>query len=248
MKPEKLQKNLAKTGIGSRREIERWIEDGRISINGRLAKLGDRADTSAKICLDDRLLNINLKNKINTQVLIYHKPIGELCTRSDPQKRNIIFTNLPSLSNGRWISVGRLDINTSGLLLLTNDGELANTLMHPSSKIEREYLVRVLGEVDDIILERLQKGIQLQDGMARFDGIYDLGGKGANHWYRVIIKRGRNREVRRLWEAQKIKISRLMRIRFGSIVLPKNLKPGCCRELSKREVNLLYQKTRKPKC
>lgn len=223
---EKLQKVLARAGYGSRREIESWIEAGRIKINKRVATLGDRVSEKDRIQVDGKFVPQTRLKERRSRVLIYHKPVGEMCTRNDPEGRDTIFKRLPRLASGRWISVGRLDYNTSGLLLVTTDGELANRLMHPSHRVEREYAVRVLGDVDSSMLERLQQGVQLDDGSAHFDNIIDAGGEGANHWYHVILREGRNREVRRLWESQGVQVSRLMRVRFGSIVLPRGQKPG----------------------
>jgi 23S rRNA pseudouridine2605 synthase len=172
---------------------------------------------------------------------MYHKPEGQICTRHDPENRETVFQHLPKLRKGRWIMIGRLDINTSGLLLFTTDGELANRLMHPSSEIERQYAVRVLGKVDEEILARLKKGVKLEDGMAKFDIIMDAGGEGANHWYQVVIKEGRNREVRRLWESQGLTVSRLIRVRYGAIHLPKSLRLGMIQDLNVDEINLLRE-------
>jgi 23S rRNA pseudouridine2605 synthase len=216
---EKLQKVLARAGLGSRRQIEHWIEAGRITINGDPAALGARVTPDQTIRVDGRNIPTHVLQS-QQRILIYHKPEGEVCTRSDPQGRPTVFEKLPKLRGARWITIGRLDFNTSGLLLFTTDGELANRLMHPSHEIEREYAVRVLGKVNDEMLARLKKGVMLEDGPAHFDAIVDAGGSGANHWYHVVLKEGRNREVRRLWEAVGIKVSRLIRVRFGSVQLP----------------------------
>lgn len=223
---EKLQKVLARAGLGSRRQLEEWIAAGRITVNGAVAKLGDRVDDKAVIEVDGRLVKMPHTQQVSRKILIYHKPEGEICTRSDPEKRPTVFEKLPMLRGQRWVAVGRLDINTSGLLLFTNDGELANCLMHPSRQIEREYAVRVLGDVDDAMITRLLKGVKLEDGMAKFDDIRDAGGEGANHWYHVILREGRNREVKRLWESQGVKVSRLIRVRYGNITLPRYLRAG----------------------
>lgn len=238
---EKLQKVLARAGYGSRREIETWIEAGRITVNGQPAKLGDRVGEHDKICIDGQPPQTHRLNGVKRRVLAYYKPEGEVCTRADPEGRATIFDHLPMLRNGRWIAVGRLDLNTSGLILLTTDGELANRLMHPSREIEREYAVRVLGRVDAEMLERLRTGIMLDDGAAHFDVIIDAGGEGANHWYHVILKEGRNREVRRLWESQGVKISRLTRVRYGPIALRRGLRKGQWEELGQDEVQALAQ-------
>lgn len=231
MQDEKLQKVLARAGIGSRREMERWIEAGRVSVNGKTATLGERVTAIDHIAVDNRRLELTATAKQKTRVLMYNKPVGEVCTRSDPEGRKTVFDKLPSLSEGRWIVVGRLDITTTGLLLFTNDGELANRLMHPSSNIEREYAVRVLGEVTAEMLNRLLTGVKLDDGMAKFNTIHDAGGKGANHWYHVILSEGRNREVKRLWESQGLTVSRLTRVRFGKLKLPAYLRLGNWKEI-----------------
>lgn len=234
---EKLQKVLARAGLGSRRQLEQWITESRVSVNGKTAKLGDRVTTKDKILVDGHPLAPHALESKKTRVLLYHKPEGEICTRSDPEKRPTVFDHLPVLRNGRWISVGRLDINSSGLLLFTNDGELANRLMHPSANIEREYAVRVFGDVDAAMLRRLKKGVELDDGLAKFLSITDKGGEGRNHWYHVVITEGRNREVRRLWESQAgIKVSRLTRVRFGKIILPPQLRSGKYVEFEPEEV------------
>ncbi len=238
---ERIQKVLARAGLGSRREIEDWIAAGRISVNGRIARLGDRIAAESKVRLDGRLLDSGLPAAVQTRVLAYHKPAGEICTRRDAKGRPTVFAALPALKHGRWISVGRLDINTSGLLLITNDGELAHTLMHPSAGIEREYAVRVYGEVSREILEKLMSGVSLADGRARFANLADAGGKGANHWYHVVIREGRNRVVRRLWESQGVVVSRLIRVRFGPCRLPARLPPGRFRELGPSEIRRLRQ-------
>jgi 23S rRNA pseudouridine2605 synthase len=223
---EKLQKVLARAGFASRRELEEWIAAGRVSVNGKIATLGERVGEHDIIRVDGRVVQRARLAPRQRRVLIYHKPLGEVCTRSDPERRPTIFDNLPRLTNGRWITIGRLDINTSGLLLLTNDGELANRLMHPSSEIEREYAVRVLGEISKETLERLRSGVQLEDGEAHFDRLVDAGGEGANHWYHVTLREGRNREVRRLWESQGVAVSRLTRVRYGNVTLPRSVRPG----------------------
>jgi len=227
---EKIQKVLSRVGIASRRSIEAWIKDGRISVNGKLAKIGQRVTEKDRISVDGEPVFVD-SEKEATRVILYHKPAGEISTRSDPEGRPTVFDALPKLFQGRWISVGRLDINTSGLLLFTNDGELANRLMHPSNGLEREYAVRVLGIVTNEILDRLVKGVRLEDGNARFEDIVVSGGKGANRWYHVVVMEGRNRLVRRLWESQGLKVSRLKRVRFGPIFLEASLRQGHWREL-----------------
>lgn len=238
---EKLQKVLARAGLASRREIERWITGGRIEVNHQIAKLGDRVDSSAKILVDGKPVNLRHSEMVKRRILMYHKPVGEMCTRSDPEGRPTVFDQLPKLRNQRWIAIGRLDLNTAGLLLFTNDGELANRLMHPSSEVEREYAVRVLGEINQSMLQRLKKGVDLEDGFAAFETIIDAGGEGANHWYHVTLKEGRNRIVRRLWESQGITVSRLIRIRFANIALPRYLRIGKWQELSDQEAEGLAQ-------
>jgi len=225
--PERLQKLLATAGLGSRRGIEQWISAGRLVVNGRLAQLGDRATVEDDIRLDGKRLELMPANAATGELLIYHKPLGEVTTRSDPQGRPTVFERLPDPTQGRWINVGRLDVNTSGLLLFTTDGELAHKLMHPSSEVEREYLVRVRGQPERSTIDQLLRGVALEDGMARFDFIEDTStSPGAHSWYRVTLHEGRNREVRRLWEAVGYEVSRLMRVRYGPIELPRDLGPG----------------------
>ncbi len=238
---EKLQKVLASLGLGSRREIERWIQQGRISINTEteVAKQGDRINRNAKVFLDGKLVKLKTAQPFNRRVLIYHKPEGEVCARIDPENRPTVFSHLPPLKGERWIMIGRLDITTLGLLIFTNDGELAHRLSHPSYEVEREYAVRVLGEVDANTLRRLKKGVRLEDGMAAFTRIEERGGESANRWYHVVLKEGRNREVRRLWESQGIQVSRLIRIRFGDISLPADLRRGQWRELTTDSIQQL---------
>ena len=237
---EKLQKVLARAGLGSRRQIERWIEEGRITIDGQPATLGARVTSEQALRVDGRVVPAHAFQP-KQRILIYHKPEGEVCTRSDPQGRPTVFEKLPSLRGARWIAVGRLDFNTSGLLLFTTDGELANRLMHPSREIEREYAVRVLGRISDEMLARLKEGMMLDDGPARSDSIVDAGGSGANHWYHVTLKEGRNREVRRLWEAVGVKVSRLIRVRFGPISLPPHFHSGRTVELDDDATAALYE-------
>jgi len=224
---ERVQKVLARAGLGSRREIETWIQEGRVKVNQHIATLGDRVSARDEISLNGRKIRkTDLHTAYRQQILCYHKPIGEVCTRHDDEGRTTIFERLPSPKHGRWISIGRLDLNTAGLLLLTTDGDLAHRLMHPSYEIEREYAVRILGEVDLDMLTRLREGIELEDGMAHFKRVHDAGGSGANHWYHVTLMEGRKHEVRRLWESQGVTVSRLMRIRFGPVYLPKGLRTG----------------------
>lgn len=238
---ERIQKILSRAGYGSRREIERWVEAGEILINGQRATTGQQIDENDQVSLRGQRLYLESRLHATPKVLMYNKPAGEVCTMSDTEGRATVFANLPPIRAGRWIMVGRLDLNTDGLLLFTTDGELANRLMHPSSEIEREYAVRVLGEVSNEMLLRLQEGVELEDGKANFLRIKDVGGEGANHWYHVVLAEGRNREVRRLWETQGVKISRLIRIRYGSIELPRYLRTGHHKELEVRELRKLYE-------
>lgn len=234
---ERIQKVLARGGVGSRREVERWILEGLLILNGQQAKPGDRLKEGDNLILKGRPLKWEKFTVQPTRVLIYHKPTGEVVTRNDPEDRPIVFKKLPKLQTGRWIAVGRLDINTQGLLLFTNNGELANRLMHPSSEIDREYAVRILGEVSDDNLAQLKKGVQLEDGLAKFDDIQFNGGEGANRWYHVTVKEGRNRLVRRLWEALEFRVSRLMRVRYGPIFLPDGLSARQTHELTAKELD-----------
>lgn len=245
MMSEKIQKVLANAGIGSRRQIEGWISEGRININGRVASLGERMSYHDQITVDGREIKLVRSQQQKSRVLLYHKPEGEICSRSDPEGRPTIFNSLPHIRNSRWICVGRLDFNTSGLLLITNNGELANQLMHPSFEIEREYAVRVRGEVDDETLTRFKKGIRLEDGIGRFTNVVDAGGTGSNHWFHVVVKEGRNRFVRRMWEAVGFTVSRLIRVRFGPVYLPSGLRRGKHIELTDEEVAQLAEFCRK---
>ena len=239
---EKLQKVLAARGLGSRRELERWIEAGRISVNGKIAKLGARVSDEDRILVDGRPTSVK---KVSHRFLLYNKPEGEICTRDDPEGRSTVFDKLPKLKNQRWISVGRLDFNTAGLLLFTTDGELANKLMHPSSNIDREYAVRVLGDVSKGALDKMLEGVLLEDGIYKFSDIQlgknaeDVDGK-ANQWYYVVLMEGKNREVRRLWESQGYTVSRLKRVRFGSFFIPSAVKAGRFVDLKMKEIKELY--------
>lgn len=232
---EKLQKVLARAGVGSRREMERVIAEGRVRVNDVVARLGDRVEMSDKIVVDGKQIKLQESDSFRRRVLIYNKPEGEICSRSDPEGRRTVYERLPRLQGERWISVGRLDFNTSGLLLFTNDGELANKLMHPSSVIDREYLVRIQGDVDEEMKERLRKGVMLEDGMAKFTDVVDGAGDGRNRWFYCVVMEGRNREVRRLWESQGVKVSRLKRVRYGNIFIPSHVRVGQWLELSDRE-------------
>ncbi len=235
---EKLQKVLAAAGLGSRRGMERWIADGRVMVNGQTAKLGDRVEATDDIVIDGRKLN-RPRQKKRLRVLLYNKPEGEICSRSDPSGRPTVFDRLPPIAGERWVSVGRLDINTSGLLLFTNDGELANRLMHPSSNIDREYLVRVHGKVTDDMLKQLRQGVLLEDGVARFTDIVPGESSGANSWFTVALMEGRNREVRRLWESQGLAVNRLKRARFGPVFSPSWLRQGQWIDLEPRDIKAL---------
>jgi 23S rRNA pseudouridine2605 synthase len=222
----RLQKLLAAAGLGSRRSIEQWIRDGRITVGGRVAQLGDRAEPTDEIQLDGRKIDLGAAQAPSRELLLYHKPVGEMTTRSDPQGRPTVFERLPPPRNGRWITVGRLDVNTSGLLLLTTDGELAHRLMHPSSEIDREYLVRIRGRPSPAALRQLLEGVTLEDGPARLDSLVQDETDGSHTAFRVVLHEGRNREVRRIWSAVGFEVSRLMRIRYGPVDLPRDLRPG----------------------
>lgn len=233
---ERIQKLLARAGLGSRREIERWIEEGKLTVNGQPVKPGYQLQAGDHLQINGRVVRWEKYAEQPTRVLVYNKPVGELVTRRDPENRPVIFTRLPKLAVGRWVAVGRLDINTSGLLLVTNNGELANRLMHPSRQVEREYAVRILGEIDDAMLDRLRTGVELDDGPAHFDEIRFYTGEGANKWFYVTVKQGRNRLVRRLWESQGVKVSRLMRVRYGNIHLPEKVRAHDHYELNEKEL------------
>jgi 23S rRNA pseudouridine2605 synthase len=222
---ERLQKLLAGAGHGSRRGIEEWIRAGRVTINDRVAALGDRASEADRICLDGKPLDLGGRRE-SVEVLLYHKPVGEVTTRADPENRPTVFERLPPPASGRWIVVGRLDVNTSGLLLFTNDGDLAHRLMHPSSEIRREYLVRLRGSPSPEVLERLRRGVELEDGEANFDEIHLQSTEGSHTWLRVCLHEGRNREVRRLFEHEGFEVSRLSRLRYGNVELPRDLRGG----------------------
>ncbi|WP_371325129.1 pseudouridine synthase [Dechloromonas sp. ZY10] len=241
-KPERLQKILAQAGVGSRREMEEWIAAGKVSVNGEVAHLGQSVVPTDKVKIGGRLINIRFTGSSRPpRVLMYHKPEGEIVSRDDPDGRPSVFAALPRMRGGRWINVGRLDFNTSGLLLFTTSGDLANKLMHPSSQLVREYAVRVLGELTMEAQQQLLNGVELEDGPANFGALVDAGGEGANKWYRVTIFEGRNREVRRMFEAVGCTVSRLIRVRYGPFVLPPQLKRGRCRELNEAEIKQLLK-------
>lgn len=237
MSGERLQKLLSQAGLGSRREMERWIEAGLIQVNGQPAKLGDSATSEDKISVKGRIIDNPLKIACNTRILLYYKPVGEISSRHDPKHNRTVFDNLPHLKQGRWIQVGRLDINTSGLLIFTNNGDLANRLMHPKYELEREYAVRVYGQVSPDIIAALLKGVPFDGGIGKFSKIECRGGEGMNTWYHVVLSEGRNREVRRLWQSQGVEVSRLVRVRYGQFHLPRSLDRGRFVELSVKDVN-----------
>jgi len=226
---ERLQKYLSGLGVGSRRKIEEWIEQGRITVNGKVARLGDRVTPKCRIKIDGRPIKGKSQDpsqRRQQRVILYNKPEGEVCTRSDPGKRPTVFRRLPLLKGERWVAVGRLDINTRGLMLFTNDGDLANHLMHPKLGLEREYLCRVYGQVDNPSLERLKEGIEIDGQLIRFHQVRRQRGEHSNTWYSVVVKEGKYREVRRMWEAIGCKLSRLSRIRYGKVALPRGIKLG----------------------
>ena len=240
---ERLHKVLANAGLGSRRMLEQRIQSGEVELNGAPAEIGMSVKAGDRVVMDGKQFVVATDSRDETEVLVYHKPEGVLTTRDDPEGRPTVFEQLPRLKGARWVAVGRLDINTTGLLLLTTDGELANALMHPKSGLEREYLCRVHGEVPDEIIERLKAGVELDDGPARFDEIAVISRGGSHSWFRVVIREGRNREVRRLWDSQGFLVSRLKRIRYGKIELPRNLRRGECESLDAEAVKQLRQTT-----
>jgi len=236
---EKLQKVLARVGLGSRRYMEEVIAAGRVSVNGQVAQVGERIEPGDELRIDGRKVSFQIEDEIRRRVLIYYKPEGEICSRNDPESRPTVFDQLPAIANDRWVMVGRLDINSTGLLLFTNDGELANRLMHPSNEVEREYAVRVMGEVTPQIKNNMLKGVVLDDGPAKFESFSEIGGEGINRWYQVVVKEGRNREVRRIFESQGLKVSRLLRTRYGTVILPRELRTGRWMELDKNDIDNL---------
>ena len=237
-KRERLQKVMAQSGYGSRRNIEILIAQGHITVNGAVAKLGDVAGPGDKVKLDGELLRLRFGEQL-PRVLLYHKPEGEIVTRDDPEGRATVFEKLPKVNGGRWVAVGRLDLNTGGLLLFTTNGELANRLMHPRFEVEREYAVRVMGEINEEHQAKLLAGIDIEGDLCKFDSIEDRGGEGSNHWYHVVLREGKNREVRKMLEALGLMVSRLMRVRYGPIALPGFLKRGMMREMNEDEVTEL---------
>jgi len=235
-KRERLQKVMAQSGYGSRRNLEILIAQGHVTVNGQVARLGDSAGPGDKVKLDGRLIQLRFGID-RPRVLLYHKPEGEIVTRDDPEKRATVFDRLPRVHGGRWVSVGRLDLNTGGLLLFTTNGEVANRLTHPRFEVEREYAVRVMGELTDEAREKLLKtGVDIDGELCTFDSVEDRGGEGANHWYHVVLREGKNREVRRMMEAVGLMVSRLMRVRFGPVALPGFLKRGMMREMDEDQV------------
>ena len=238
---KRIQKVLAQSGFGSRREIEKAIVDERVLVNNKIAKIGQSIIPTDKIVFKGKLIRLNTSNNL-PRVLIYHKPDGELVSENDPGGRKTVFQNLPKIKQAKWISIGRLDFNTSGLLIFTSYGELANKMMHPKYEVDREYSVRVLGELSNDQMKELESGIVLEDGNAKFESINFEGGEGANKWYRVVLKEGKNREVRRMFKHFDMTVSRLIRVRFGIIILPSHLKRGMHTELTQAEVSRLLQK------
>lgn len=238
----KLHKILANSGIGSRREMEDLILSGRVSVNGEPAHIGQRVGFNDKVRVNGLLINNNNENKKIPQVIIYHKPAGEIVTHNDPDGRPSVFSHLPKLTSGKWLSIGRLDINTEGLLIFTNSGEISNRFSHPKYKVDREYAVRIFGDIDDEKKNLLIKGLELEDGLAKLESIDSLGGEGANRWFKIVIKEGRNREIRRIFEKIGLTVSRLIRIRFGDISLPRDLKRGKWISLNEKSVSVLMSK------
>ncbi|KES09287.1 16S rRNA uridine-516 pseudouridylate synthase [Snodgrassella alvi SCGC AB-598-O02] len=235
MEPVRIQKALAASGVGSRREMEQWITQGLVRVNGKAAQLGDRITPDDEVTVRGSIINIKWPDRL-PRIMVYYKQEGEIVSRDDPQGRVSIFDRLPQTASSRWVAIGRLDINTSGLLILTTSGELVNRFAHPSFEVEREYAVRVLGELTDDQKHNLLSGVQLEDGIAKAQQLWEQGGEGVNRWYNIIIKEGRNREVRRLFESQGLTVSRLVRVRFGPIALPTRLKRGQYYELNELEV------------
>lgn len=237
---ERLHKALATAGLGSRRDMEQLILEGRVSVNGEPAKVGDKVKPGDLVKVNGKVVRLSWKSQ-TPRILIYHKPEGEIVSRDDPEGRPSVFDNLPPVRGGRWITVGRLDFNTEGLLIFTTDGELANRLSHPRYEVEREYAVRTIGALDAEKMDALLHGVELEDGIAKVDSIVPAGGEGVNQWYRLVIREGRNREVRRLMEHLGLTVSRLIRVRFGPIAMPPRLKRGMKEELTEEEIGALMR-------
>lgn len=234
---ERIQKALARQGVASRRQIENLIAEGKLLLNGKQAVIGDQVSPGDVVMLEGKKIVIRNDENQLPRVIAYHKPEGEICSRNDPQGRPTIFDKLPHILHARWVAIGRLDINTAGLILLTDNGELANKLMHPSSKVEREYIVRTLGVATQDMMKQLVNKVELEDGPARFEEVtYVGGGEGVNHWYHITILEGRNREVRRMWEAVGLQVSRLKRVRYGTVTLASTHRLGTVKELQERAV------------
>jgi 23S rRNA pseudouridine2605 synthase len=238
--PQRLQKIMASAGLGSRRAMEKCIKAGQVKVNGEPASIGSSVSLGDKLEYDGMTFNV-VAGKSKHRTLAYNKPEGEVTTRSDPQGRPTVFDRLPTVKNARWVAIGRLDINTTGLLLLTTDGEFAHAMMHPSNAVDREYACRIRGEVTPEHIRQLKEGVELDDGMARFSDIVDSGGSGDNRWFHVTILEGRNREVRRLWASQGLTVSRLKRVRYGAAFMPHRLRMGHWEELSKRDHYVLRE-------
>ena len=236
---QRIHKILADSGHGSRRGIERLIKQNKIEVNGEIATLGQLVSEKDSFKIEGKKIVLSARGNKGTRILMYNKKVGEICTRHDTKNRPTVFENLPKLNSGRWVSVGRLDINTSGLMLFTNKGELANRLMHPSSMIEREYIARIHGLVTKKVLQKFINGVELEDGLARFTDVQEGKNGKTNQWFAMVIMEGKTREVRRLWESQNLEVSRLKRVRYGNLFLPASLKQGSYKELSKSEVNVI---------
>lgn len=246
MKNERIHKCLANAGFGSRRTIEKWIIDGKVKIDGAIATVGQLVSPRSKIQLNGKLISLEESAPQDVRMIMYHKPEGEICSQFSEEGKPTVFRSLPRLQQGKWVMVGRLDVNTSGLLLFTNNGQIAHQLMHPSFEVDRQYAVRVLGKVSEAVLDRLKKGVKLEEGVARFNEIVPHpSSEGANQWFDVTLREGRYREVRRLWESQGCIVSRLIRIRYGSILLPRHLKKGAYEEIPEDRINALLKKKKK---
>jgi 23S rRNA pseudouridine2605 synthase len=237
---QKLHKILAQAGVGSRRLMEEWIGEGKVTVNGAVAGIGTRVVPSDVIRIGRRTVRWPSSHRV-PRVLVYHKPEGEIVSHDDPEGRASVFEKLPQLRGAKWLAVGRLDFNTSGLLIFTTSGELANRMMHPSFAVEREYAVRIVGQLNALQIRHLEEGIELSDGLAKCESVQDEGGEGTNHWYRIVLREGRNRVVRRMFEALGLTVSRLMRVRFGVVALPPRLKRGQVSALPAAEVKGLLE-------